>query len=98
MHQIREECRSLGSQKVTLRRQLIGLLVTQTEISIFRAWPTGREKAFRDVQELAGLRIPGLRSLWLRMVPRDEEATRTGLDGRQLRRAQATSLVGNYVQ
>jgi hypothetical protein len=31
---------------MTLRRQLIGLLATQTEISIFRAWPIGGERAF----------------------------------------------------
>jgi hypothetical protein len=46
LHQICEECHSLDPRKMTLRRQLIGLLATQTEISVFRAWPIGGERAF----------------------------------------------------
>jgi hypothetical protein len=45
LNQICEECRSSDPQTITLRRQLIGLLATQTEISIFRAWPIGGEEA-----------------------------------------------------
>jgi hypothetical protein len=37
LREICEEIRSLDPQTMTLRRQLIGLLATQTEISIFRA-------------------------------------------------------------
>jgi hypothetical protein len=46
LHQICEEYRSSDPQTMTMRRQLIGFLATQTEISIFRAWPIGGEQAF----------------------------------------------------
>ena len=48
LRQICEECRSLDPRTITLCRQLIGLLATQTEISIFRAWPIGGEQAFES--------------------------------------------------